>query len=563
MSMRLILHSFAAAGLFLAAVAFADSAPSPAAARSAPAPAAAAMPLYAGLGNVHHPVTTASPLAQKYFDQGLAFAYGFNHDEARRSFEQAARIDPNMAMAYWGVAWVLGPNYNSPGDVKASRAAASAIARARALEPAASQEERGLIEAMTTRYAQPDEIAQSTAFADAMRAVAHRYPGDFDAQAIFAESLMDLHPWQLWTAGGKPGPETAEIVTTLETVLKQDPNHLGANHYYIHATEASRDPGRATPSAERLGALAPTLGHLVHMPSHIYIHTGRYHDAALANEKAVAVDQAFIAESHETGMYPLMYLTHNIQFLCYAQMMEGRRDDALKSARQLAAHVPLAEVRAMPMAEFMAPMPYFAEARFGQWETILKEPAPPAGMLYTIAIWHYARGLALSAKGDLAGAVVERQALDKAVGAISSGQMFDPGNSARDVALIGAAILDGQIAALRGDHAGAIAKLRDAVHRQDALPYSEPPIWYFPVRESLGAELLAFGRPRDAEAVYREDLRMNPRNPRSLFGHAEALRAEGRSADAAMAQAQFREAWRYADVPLTNPAVAGGAPLHR
>ena len=304
--------------------------------------AAGEVPLYSGLGAVHHPVTTSSPLAQKYFDQGLAFTYGFNHDEAELSFEQAAKLDPKMAMAPWGIALVLGPNYNLPEDAQRGRKAYDAVRRARSLEANATPEERDLIEALVNRYGSDGNgsPALDEAYANAMRTVAHRYPDDLDVQTLFAESLMDLHPWQLWSLDGKPGPNTLEIVATLEGVLKRDPNHLGANHYYIHAVEASPDPSRAMASADRLAALAPGAGHLVHMPSHIYIRTGRFHDSAATNENAIKVDDAFLGKTGEGGVYRLMYRTHNIQFLCYSQMMEGRSVDALKTAHLLETRVP-------------------------------------------------------------------------------------------------------------------------------------------------------------------------------------------------------------------------------
>ena len=516
------------------------------------------MPLYPGLGPVHHPVTTTSPLAQKYFDQGLAFAYGFNHDEAERSFEQAAQIDPKMAMAYWGVALVLGPNYNLPGDSARGKKACDAVAQARALEPGASPEEQALIEAVTQRYGVNGEgsTASDHAYANAMRAVAHKYPDDLDVQTLFAESLMDLHPWRLWSIDGKPGPDTIEIVTTLETVLKKDPNHIGANHYYIHAVEASPDPARAMASADRLGALAPGAGHLVHMPSHIYIRTGRFHDAAETNASAIKVDQAFFAKSKESGVYPLMYYTHNIHFLCYSQMIEGRQRDALASARLLETKVPLDAVRAMPMAEFLVPMPYLVETRFGLWDTILKEPGPPKDLPFASAMWHYARALAFSAKGNRTQAASEQKQLEAITAAISPDRPLGTSNRAKDVAQVAVMVVAGEFAAARSNHKDAAAKLIDAVRMQDALIYEEPPIWYFSVRESLGAQLAAMGRTQEAEAVFREDLKINPGNPRSLYGLAQCLTAQGKTAEAAKAREQFRKAWRFADSAPMAPSAA-------
>ncbi len=521
-------------------------------------PAAPKMPLYAGLGPVHHPVTTSSPLAQKYFDQGLAFTYGFNHDEAERSFEQAAQIDPNMAMAYWGIALVLGPNYNLPGDPARSKKAYDAVARARALKPGASPEERDLIDSLAQRYGAngAGSTAEDQAYANAMRTVAHKYPNDLDVQTLFAESLMDLHPWRLWSIDGKPGPDTVETVTTLETVLKKDPNHIGANHYYIHAVEASPDPSRAMASADRLGKLAPGAGHLVHMPSHIYVRTGRFHDAAEVNASAIKADNAFFAKTNEGGVYPLMYYTHNIHFLCYSEMIEGRKRDALASARLLETKVPLDAVRAMPMAEFLVPMPYFVEVRFNMWDEVLKEPKPPADLPFTSAMWHYARALAFSAKGNRAQATNEQRQLEAITAAISPDRTLGTSNRAKDVAQVAVVVVAGELTAAHGDHKGAAAKLTDAVRMQDALIYEEPPIWYYPVRESLAAQLLAMGHAQEAEAVYREDLKINPGNPRSLYGLAQCLSAEGDTAEAARTREQFRKAWRFADSAPTSPPLA-------
>jgi tetratricopeptide (TPR) repeat protein len=523
--------------------------------------AAAEVPLYPGLGAVHHPVTTSSPLAQKYFDQGLAFTYGFNHDEAELSFEHAAKLDPKMAMAPWGIALVLGPNYNLPEDAQRGRKAYDAVRRARSLEANSTPEERDLIEALMNRYGSDGNgsPALDEAYANAMRRVAHRYPDDLDVQTLFAESLMDLHPWQLWSLDGKPGPNTLEIVATLEAVLKRDPNHLGANHYYIHAVEASPDPSRAMASANRLAALAPGAGHLVHMPAHIYIRTGRFHDSATTNENAIKVDDAFLRKTGEGGVYPLMYRTHNIQFLCYSQMMEGRSVDALKNARLLETRVPLDAVRSMPMAEFLVPMPYLVEARFSNWDAILREPQPPEDLPYTSAIWHYARGLAYAGQGKLDAAAKEQRALDAIVAAIPPDRPLGNGNTAKKTAVLSAKVLAGEIASAKNDHNLAEHDFAEAVAMQDALVYEEPPLWYFPVRERLGAELFAQGQPQSADAIYRADLKVNPGNPRSLYGLSQCLEAEGKKDEAAKYKAQFKEAWRYADVQLEPLRVAASA----
>ena len=539
----------------LATPAFADE---PAHEHAAPVQAPAPEPLYEGLGNVHHPVSTKSELTQKYFDQGLAFDYGFNHSEAYQSFAAAAALDPKLAMAPWGVALVLGPNYNLPGNPDAMKIAYDAIQRAQSLEGSAAPKEKALIDALAKRYGSDGKQTpeREQAYADAMRVVAHQYPDDPDVQALFAESLMDLHPWELWKADGKPGVNTLEIVETLEQTLKKHPEHLGANHYYIHAVEASKNPERALPSAKRLATLAPTQGHLVHMPSHIYVRSGMYHDSSNSNEAAIKADNYFLAKSHESGVYPVMYATHNYDFLLYGEMMEGRKSDALKTARELKEAVPLEVIKEMPMGEVMWPKPYFAMARFGAWDEILAEPAPPKELAYTTAMWHYARGLAFAAKGKPDEAAAERKALDQSALGIAPDFMVGPNNKGPAVAKLASQVLAGAIASARGDHQEAIRDDSEAVRMQDSLGYDEPPSWYYPTRETLGAELLADKQPVLAEADFREDLKRDPDNPRSLHGLAESLRAEGKVEEAAKVDARFTKEWSHADITLAPEKVA-------
>ena len=510
-------------------------------------------PIFDGLGNLHHPVTTKtnSTLAQRFFDQGLTFVYAFNHDEAAGSFEEAAHLDPDMAMAYWGIALSLGPNINLPEDEDRGKTAYAAIVKAKSLEGNASAPEREYIDALAQRYAPDGKMndALQLAYANAMRQVARQNPDDPDAGALFAESMMDLHPWDLWSHDGKPADGTPEIVATLEGVIAKYPDHLGANHYYIHAVEASPDPGRALASAERLPKLAPAAGHIVHMPSHIYFRTGDYDASAAANEAAIKVDKVYLRERNPKGVYLMMYVPHNIQFLWASFMMEGNSRGAFKASRALDSAVPIDMVRQMPAMEVMAPTRYFTEARFSNWDAILKEPAPPADLTFTTGIWHYARGLALTAKNRPDDAENEKKKLDAIIAATPPERIVGF-NTADKLLAMGSATLAGEIESAKGQHDDAINYLKEAVAIQDALNYEEPPPWYYPVRETLGMELLAAGKTPDAEQVFRDDLKQNPENGWSLNGLALCLRARNASDEAASVDARLKKAWAHADVKL-------------
>ena len=510
-------------------------------------------PIFDGLGSLHHPVTTKnnSTLAQRFFDQGLTFVYAFNHDEAAGSFEQAAHLDPDMAMAYWGIALSLGPNINLPEDSERGQMAYAAISKAKSLEGNASAAERGYIDALAQRYAADGKMSDSLqlAYANAMREVARQNPDDPDAGALFAESMMDLHPWGLWTLDGKPVDGTPEIVTTLEGVMAKYPDHLGANHYYIHAVEASPDPGRALASAQRLPKLAPAAGHIVHMPAHIYFRTGDYDASAAANEAAIKADKVYLRERNPKGVYPMIYVSHNIQFLWASYMMEGNSRGAFRASRELDQAVPLAMVRQMPMAEFMSPTRYFTEARFSNWDAILKEPAPPADLTFTTGVWHYVRGLALAAKNRPDDALAEKKKIDAIIVATPADRIVGF-NTADKLLAMGSATLAGEIESAKGQHDGAINYFKEAVAIQDALNYEEPPPWYYPVRETLGMELLAAGKPADAEQVFRDDLKQNPENGWSLNGLALCLHARNASDEAASVDARLKAAWAHADVKL-------------
>jgi len=513
---------------------------------------ASTTPLFKGLGTWTHKVTTSAPDAQQYFDQGLRFIYGFNHDEATRSFKEAARLDPNCAMAYWGIAFTLGPNYNLPTDPERAKAAYEAAQQALSLVSHVSEAERDYIEAIAKRYAadtSADRKPLDLAFADAMREVAKRYPNDLDAATLFAESMMNLRPWDLWTADGDPQPGTEEIVSTLESVLQRNPNHPGAAHYYIHAVEASRHPERAEHYADRLGKIAPGAGHLVHMPSHIYMRIGRYKDANVSNARAAKVDEDYLETYNVQGVYRIMYYPHNVHFQWAAASMEGRSKETLKAARKLVAQVPVEFVKQMPMVEFVPPTLLLGLARFGRWQEILRQPAPPEELQYTTALWHYARGLAFAATGNVNDAVIKQAKVDEIAAAIPADRLIGQ-NSAAALLKIASRTLAGEIDAQRGETDAAIRALEDAVRMQDALKYEEPPPWYFPVRQSLGAVLLGANRAAEAENVYREDLKRNPENGWALYGLAQSLRAQKKTKDTAAVEKRFRKAWARADVKL-------------
>ncbi len=518
-------------------------------------------PLFDDLGSHHHAVRTENSLAQRYFDQGLVLAYGFNHAEAARAFREAARLDPACSMAWWGIAWVLGPNINKPMD--AGDAAEAVEASTQALATAATKAERLYAEAIRRRYASPapeDRKPFDEAFASAMREVARALPDDLDAATIYAEALMDLSPWDYWTKGGEPRNHALEIVEVLEDVLERNPEHPGALHYYLHAVEASQTPGRAEWVADRLGPLVPGAGHLVHMPAHIYMRIGRYNDASIANEKAALSDESYISQCRAQGFYPAVYYPHNIHFLWAAAAMEGRSDVAIEAARRLVRAVDFERIPGFPPLEEFVPIPYCALARFAQWDELLAEPAPPSSLHYARGIWDHAVGLALVAKGRLAEAkerrarIAELAATDemKALILVSS-------STAAQLLEIADVVLGAEIAQAEGRSSEAIEMLANASALQDALPYTEPPPWYFPIRQWLGRRQLDAGDPVSAEATFRRELAEFPHNGWSLHGLEESLRAQGRHDEATDVNAAFRSAWAIADITLGPGSACCGA----
>jgi tetratricopeptide (TPR) repeat protein len=504
--------------------------------------------LVTGLGDLHHPVSTHNPEAQQFFDQGLRFIYAFNHDEAARSFQHAAELDPKMAMAYWGVAEAVGPNYNDPADPERYKHAHDAVQKAVELSAGGPPNEQAYIQAMAKRFpADPNSDLKKAAeeYHDAMRQVSAQFPDDLDAATLFAESGMNLHPWGLWHQDGTPEAGTDEIVATLESVMKRDPNHLGAIHYYIHTVEASNSPERALAGANKLAALAPGAGHIVHMPAHIYIRTGDYEAAVKTNEQAAEVDRAYLKATGEQGIYPMMYYSHNLHFVAMCGAMNGRYAEARKNADLLAANVG-PHVKEMPPLEGFMTIPMAVEVRFHHWNEILKMPAPDSAMKVTTGFWHFSRGLALAGTGKVSEAEAEYKIVSDAQAATPADEIFNApiNNKTKDILEIAKDVLGAKIAMANKDTSGAIGMLREAVAIQDTLKYGEPPDWFFPVRESLGAALLLSGDAASAEKVFREDLDRNPRNPRSLWGLRQALLQQKRDYDAGFVQKQFEASWK-------------------
>ena len=526
----------------------------------AASPASAAPTLLPGLGRWHHPVRTRSARAQRFFDQGLRLAYGFNHDEAERSFAEAARLDPSCAMCRWGIAYAAGPNINLPVTPEAERRAAAAAREALRLATDAARaapgprtaREHAYAAAMARRVADPagaDRAARDSAYADAMRDVARRWPDDADAQVLLADALLNLRPWNQWTRDGAPQPGTLEVVATLEPVVRREAAHAGACHFYVHAVEASATPERALPCAERLPRLMPGAGHVVHMPAHVYLRVGRYADAARANLAAMASDRRYLARPGvPAGIYPSFYAPHNAHFLWSAYVLSGQRARALDAARALDRAVAVADARGNPSLEAFLAVPLLTRARFGDWDAVLAAPAPPAALRYWRGMWHHARGLAHAARGDLAAARAELDAV-RAIAAATPASTIVILNPAPALLELAAEVLAGRLALAEGRTDAALAHLRDAVRREDALGYDEPPPWYHSSRLLLGDALLAAGRPDDAAAAFRDDLRAYPENGWALAGLERALLAGGRGGEAAAVRARLAAAGRDADVP--------------
>ena len=508
-----------------------------------------APPLFDNLGSLHHPITATSEQAQRYFDQGLRLVYAFNHEEAIRSFEAAAREDPQAAMAYWGIALALGPNINSAMEKKDEHRAIEMVQKARRLADRATPEEQAYIDALVTRYVGRKGAKRKgldEAYAKAMRLVAQRFPEDADAATLFAEALMDLRPWDLWKPDGGPQPGTDEIVTTIESVLAQNPEHPGACHYYLHAVEASSQLERALPCSERLPGLMPGAGHLLHMPAHIYMRLGKYHEAVERNQQAVDIDQQYLAGRNQTGKYVEGYYTHNLHFLWASLAMEGRNVEAMKAARDLTATITTEEARKDRWKELYLPTPIFSMIRFGRWEELLKELPPPKGLRLMEGMWRLGRGLALVATGRLPGAEGEHVVLAGLTKQIRRDRTTEE-MTERALLKIAERVLAGELTARRQRYDEAIRLFEEAIKMEEALPFSEPPLWPLSVRHHLGAVLLLADRPSEAEAVYQADLLHHPDNGWALIGLIQSFRAQQKDDQVAEAEDRFKKAWTHAD----------------
>ncbi len=515
--------------------------------------------LMEGLGSYHHKISTNVPQAQKFFDQGFTLSYAFNHAEAERSFREAARLDPSCAMCYWGIALVQGPNINMAMNDEAVSPAYAAIQKAISLMNKASEKEQAYIKALATRYASTpvdDRTSLNVAYANAMRDVAKKYPDDLDAATLFAEALMDVHPWDYYTKDTRaPQPWTAEIVSTLESVMKRNQNHPGANHFFIHAVEASKDPERGLPMAERLNVLVPAAGHLVHMPAHIYIRTGNYRKASAANEKAINSDNEYLAGCHAPGPYSAAYVPHNHHFLSSSATLEGNSKLAMEAANNTRSKVDpkLMREKGNGVLQHFHMIPTYVMIRFGKWNEILKTPAPDKALVYPNGVYHYARGIAYVRTGKLEEAKKELQAVTEIAAnpVLKEVTLFDI-NSTVDLMHIARAHLAGEVAGASGDLNAALKHLNEAVQVEDNLTYDEPPPWNNPTRHYLGAILLKAKKPVEAEKVYRDELTKFPKNGWSLIGLRQSLEAQGKTKEAATVASDFEKAWAGADVKLTS-----------
>jgi tetratricopeptide (TPR) repeat protein len=527
--------------------------------------ARAGAPLFKGMGEFHRAIDTKDPGAQRYFDQGMVLAFGFNHAEAIRSFRAAQKLDANCAMCFWGEALATGPNINVTAKGKAimspdeQTAAWAALEKAKAVVAGKPAVETDLVEALSKRYAAApveNRDALDHAYAEALGALVQKYPEDDDIAAMYGEAWMNTMPWNYWSDSTTPRPEIVPVIAALEKTIARSPKHPLALHLYIHAMEASADPSKAEKASDALYPLVPGSGHLVHMPAHIFYRVGRYNDAAEANIKAAKIDEDYIKQCNAQGFYPAMYYPHNIHFLWSSASMQGQSKVALEAAQKLADNVSLAQIDQFPTVEFFKTVPLLSLVHFGHWDEILAAPQPRADLGYSNAIWRYARGVAYANKGDVKAARAEQAALVPLK--TNAKVMVLDGNDYPATQLLNVAdqLLLGEIALAAKDMKTAVARFTDAVAAQDLLPYTEPPFWYYPTRQSLGFALLKSGKAKDAEAVYEADLKQYPHNGWSTFGLIQALEAQGRTEDANMHREHFKSMWQFADVELKSSRIS-------
>ncbi len=530
---------------------------------SQPGPNGELAPRLQNLGTHTFPVSTTKPAAQRFINQGLNLAYAFNHAEARRAFREAARLDPTLAIAYWGQALVLGPNINAVMEPNEEPHAYELVQKAQSLKAKATPKERALIDALAKRYSGSADhrVANDKAYADAMRAVHKQFPADLDIAMLYVESMMDLRPWGYWMPDGAAQEGTTEIVALTEDVLRKNPKHPGALHMLIHLLEATTTPERAEKAADTLMPLMPAAGHMVHMASHIYQRVGRYADAIKSNQLAILADEDYITQCRAQGLYPMAYYPHNINFLWFAATADAQSGIAVDAAQKVAAKIPDTVLAEMPLVAGFRVTPYWANVRFGRWNEILKEPKPPDTSVFLTVAWHFARGMALVATGKLAEAEQELATLTPMLAHPSlDNPNFSP-NTGRAILSIAPGVLGGEIAAAKGDFDTAIALLEHAVRLEDALVYTEPSEWAYPPRHSLAAVLLEAGSPAEAETVYWEDLKRNRENGWALSGLVQARRAQKKDAQAEIVEGRRKAALARADVTLPGSRFGGRAPM--
>jgi len=518
-------------------------------------------PLFKGLEGINFPITTKSKEVQRYFDQGLMLSFGFNHAESARTFFEATRLDPKCAMSWWGFAYVLGPNYNSGMEKDNYQRAFDAVKKAKLYANSCTAKEKDLIEALTKRYSNDTTVVRTvldSAYAVAMRKVYKKYPNDATIGSLFAESLMDMHPWNLWNKDGTAQPWTPEIMKVLKKCIQIEPKHAGANHFYIHATEMSQHAEEAEASADLLRTLVPGSGHLVHMPSHTYIRIGRYHDGVVTNQKAVLVDSLYLEACHAQGAYPLGYYPHNYHFIAACATIAGESKAALDGAIKTAnhAHKKLFRDPDWSTLQHYYAIPWYIEVKLGLWKEIMNSKAPEKDLKYPLVIWHYAQGMAMLSQNNVAESKKHLDSMKKIMldTKIKDLTIWD-GNSLYDLCTIASKTLDGEINAKEKNYAKAISLLKEAVAKEDALDYNEPPDWFFSVRHHLGAILLDAGKYKEAVKVYENDLKNYPKNGWALRGLMNSYEKLGDKKKYQETKRGFETAWKYADIKINSSRI--------